>query len=69
MKLRSLSCAALVGCGLAAFAARALADSPKDDLRKALKDLDAAASWVYDDLDAGFAQARETGRPLLVVFR
>jgi len=69
MKLRSLACAALVGCSLAAPAGGAFADSPKDDLRKMLKDLDEAASWVYDDLDAGFAKARETGRPLLVVFR
>jgi len=69
MKLRNTVCAAIVVCGLAALAGGAAADSPKEDLRKALKDLDEAASWVYDDLDAGFAKARETGRPLLVVFR
>ena len=25
--------------------------------------------WIYNDLDKGFAQAEETGQPLLVVFR
>jgi len=41
----------------------------KDDLRKALKDLDAGASWIYDDLESSFAVARKTAKPLLVVFR
>ncbi len=25
--------------------------------------------WIYDDLDLGFAQAKKTGKPLLLVFR
>ena len=25
--------------------------------------------WIYNDLDKGYAQAEETGHPLLVVFR
>lgn len=68
MKLNHLACAAAVG-GWAAFAAPAGADSGKDELRKALKDLDEAGSWIYDDLQAGFAAARTSGKPLLVVFR
>jgi hypothetical protein len=25
--------------------------------------------WIYDDFDAGLAQAKETGKPLFVVLR
>lgn len=25
--------------------------------------------WIYDDLDAGFAEARKFGKPVLLVFR
>ena len=25
--------------------------------------------WIYNDIDKGYAQAEETGQPLLVVFR
>ncbi len=36
--------------------------------RKRLKDK-AADFWIYDDIDKGFAQSAETGKPLLVSFR
>ena len=29
----------------------------------------AAGLWIYNDLDKGFAEAKATGKPLLVVFR
>ncbi len=35
--------------------------------RKRLKD-NAADFWIYDDIDKGFAQSAETGKPLLVSF-
>jgi hypothetical protein len=38
-------------------------------LQKALKDTDVGDHWIYDDLGAGFARARATGKPLLVLFR
>lgn len=28
-----------------------------------------ANGWIYDDLSAGLAEARETGKPLMVVLR
>ena len=28
-----------------------------------------AYGWIYDDLEAGFKQARQTGQPLMVVIR
>jgi hypothetical protein len=38
------------------------------DLKQALKD-SGADHWIYDDLDQGFARAKETGQPMMVVFR
>lgn len=38
-------------------------------LQKSLKDDAVHEAWIYNDLDEGFAQARKTGKPLLVVFR
>jgi len=38
-------------------------------LQKSLDDLAAKPPWIYDDLPAGYAQAKKTGKPLLVVFR
>ncbi len=36
--------------------------------RERLKD-NAAGFWIYDDIDAGYTKAAETGKPLLVSFR
>jgi hypothetical protein len=51
----------------------ALAAAPQDDrkdrLRESLHDNDLAGEWVYDDLDAGLALAKKTGKPILLVFR
>jgi hypothetical protein len=44
-------------------------DRPADSLQEAVGDDAVAATWVYDDVDAGLARARETGKPLLVAFR
>jgi hypothetical protein len=38
-------------------------------LKEFLRDADLPGAWIYDDIGAGFAKAKETGRPLLVVFR
>ena len=42
---------------------------PNKEMQKSLKDTDIHASWIYNDIDAGFAEAKKSGRPLLVVFR
>jgi hypothetical protein len=39
------------------------------DLQRNLKDTNVGKHWIYNDLKAGTAQARATGKPLLVVFR
>ena len=41
----------------------------KEALKTSLKDVDLPASWIYDDIDAGFAEAKKSGKPLLVAFR
>jgi hypothetical protein len=38
-------------------------------LQQALKDTDVHPAWIYNDLDRGFAEAKKTGKPLLVVLR
>jgi hypothetical protein len=41
----------------------------KAQLRAALKDTEPKGDWMYDDLALGFADAKKSGRPLMVVFR
>ncbi len=53
---------------LGILAAGAAQDPAKEQLRKTLKD-DIAGTWIYDDVNAGFAEARKAAKPLLIVFR
>jgi len=58
------------GSLLLVASARAAPDSIAGDaLREKLGDLELAGNWFYDDLEGGFAEAKKTGKPLLVVFR
>jgi hypothetical protein len=41
----------------------------QSDLQRNLKDTDVGKHWIYNDLKEGNAQAKATGKPLLVVFR
>ena len=43
--------------------------SQDNPLREALRDSDPEGPWHYNDLAGGFAEARSTGKPLLIVFR
>ncbi|MBM3213715.1 hypothetical protein FJZ36_02215 [Candidatus Poribacteria bacterium] len=38
-------------------------------LRQELGDLEVGDHWIYNDLDAGIARAKQEGKPLFVVFR
>ncbi|MBT3266415.1 hypothetical protein HN371_04630 [Candidatus Poribacteria bacterium] len=38
-------------------------------LQTDLEDLEVGGGWLYGDLDAGVAQAKESGQPLFVLFR
>jgi hypothetical protein len=44
-------------------------DPQKEELRKSLKDGELVGTWIYDDVTAGFAEAKKAGKPLLIVFR
>jgi hypothetical protein len=54
-----------LGILLSAFA------PPQDaeTLRRALKDVPLEGPWIYDDVEAGFAEARKSGKPLAVFLR
>jgi hypothetical protein len=39
-----------------------------DKLKQALGDK-VSADWIYEDIEAGYALAKKTGKPLLVTFR
>ncbi|MCI0463165.1 MAG: PDZ domain-containing protein [Gemmataceae bacterium] len=53
-------------CALAGLSPAALA---QPGLRQELKDIEIAPHWIYDDLPEALAQARKTGKPILIVFR
>jgi serine protease Do len=53
--------------GLLALALLPLED--KEKLRAALGDTAPAGAWIYDDLEAGYAEAARSGKPLMVVLR
>ena len=58
---------ALAGLLLACLGASQ--DASKESLKTALKDTDLPGSWIYDDINAGFTEARTSGKPMLIVFR
>jgi hypothetical protein len=51
------------------FAGLALFAQDKEKLRTALKDTEVKGDWNYDDLGAGFAEAKKSGKPMMIVFR
>jgi hypothetical protein len=44
-------------------------DPAKERLRQALGDNELAGTWIYDDLEAGYAEAKRLDRPMMVVIR
>ncbi len=46
-----------------------LAPQDPTPLQRALNDLEPRGDWHYENLAAGFAEARKTGKPLCVVIR
>ena len=59
----------IVLVSLACLAAAHPQDADKDRLRQALGDTDLVGTWIYDDLPAGYAEAKKSGKPLLAVIR
>ena len=54
---------------LAVCLALLAAPQDKEKLRTALKDTEIVGNWIYDDLDAGVAEAKKSGKPMMIVFR
>lgn len=46
-----------------------MAQSREDKVRNDKKKIEAEGFWIYNDLAKGFAKAKETGKPMLVVLR
>ena len=44
-------------------------DKPLHPLQEALSDLDPEGEWHYNNPTSGFAEAKATGKPVLLVFR
>ena len=44
-------------------------DVTKEELRDGLRDEAPKGAWIYDDLDAGLAEAKKSGKPLFVLAR
>jgi len=40
-----------------------------DEVRRAVGDTTLVGPWIYEDVTAGFAEARKTGKPLAVFLR
>ena len=54
---------------LAMLCAASPQDAAKEKLKTALKDDAVKGDWIYDDLNAGYAEAKKSGKPMMVVFR
>jgi hypothetical protein len=57
---------------LALFTAESSAQEGKNRdqlVREDLADFGSVDAWIYNDVERGFAAARETGKPMLVIFR
>ncbi len=54
---------------LLSVAGTAAAQSGPEELRKKLGDFELVGKWFYDDLAGAEAEAKKTGKPLLIVFR
>ncbi len=57
-----------IACGIMMGVA-ALGGAQLSNLQLELEDVEIGGGWIYGDLDEGFAQAKETGQPLFVLFR
>lgn len=45
------------------------AEDRNTKVRNDLTEVEATGQWIYNDLPKGIAEAKQTGKPLLIVFR
>ena len=63
--MRSLGCALAVLC----LVSTATAQTREEIVRGDRKKVEAEGFWIYNDLPKAFAQAKQTGKPIIVVLR
>src|SRR5438477_4247795 len=51
------------------FAVSVTAQDRETKVRNDRKNVEEAGRWIYNDLPKGIAEAKQTGKPLLVIFR
>ena len=54
---------------IASSAAMSFQDEQTRSLKKAIGDDLVGTGWIYEDIEAGYAKAQKSGKPLLVSFR
>lgn len=69
MSFKTWAIGAVAAASLSSAISWGAQDGAKEQLRIALKDNEVKGDWIYDDLPAGYALAKKTGKPLMVVFR
>ena len=69
MDFKRWTIAAFAAASLSAALPAAAQDGAKEQLRVALKDDSVKGDWIYDDLAAGVAATKKSGKPMMIVFR
>jgi len=69
MRIQAWATGAVAAACLSAALSAGGQDGAKEQLRTALKDTEVKGDWIYDDLAGGFAAAKKTGKPMMIVFR
>jgi serine protease Do len=62
-------CMLLIGILLSPLALALVPEDRETKVRNDKKNVEADDAWVYNDLERGIAEAKQSGKPLLVVFR
>src|SRR4051812_26354667 len=68
LTMRGLSIFFVFSLGLV-LASSLTAQDRETKVRNDRKNIEEAGRWIYNDLPNGIAEAKETGKPLLVIFR
>ena len=66
MTTRAWAGAAVVAC---AASSAVVAQDRDTKVRNDRRDVQALGTWIYNDLPAGIAKAKQSGRPMLVTLR
>ena len=69
MTIKAWAYGAVAAVSLSSALSAGAQDGAKEQLRIALKDNEVKGNWIYDDLPAGYATAKKSGKPMMVVFR